>query len=457
MKLVALSTVFLIVTAAQGLGADFDFSVWSGSGRPSQNTIANSLTAGAALLAEANGQNDTACANDFVLDGQVSVDPSLPASVSSQADWLRVVEDKRFSIYVVRNILWCGGPASGGVFAGCARKGGPIAIAEDFFTPVVVAHEIGHAQGNLHNSSEGFLMFPRAKNTNTRVTQSECDNYLVGKLFPAVPDDFPYQQEDENAPMAAVVDAVADLDELLSSVWHSPPADVIAMLTEEDIQTIRDLVAGEPNSKWPNALTILGIRGEADDFVLLEDAIHRATEALISGTSDAPLLTIRANAAIALGVLYNRTQEVALLDSLRKLMTAPQAEFPELNLPAEELEDLVKTAAMGFAHAGPTATLTFPAALAQAEIGNLQISGVFSADGPIVASLPNQRETVEDPSTNPSLAIVAEGPEQGRASSEIGSIASFYEMIGDIQSQVDTHGLDAYITGASSGSDVLSQ
>lgn len=444
MKIVLVSAVILL-GMAQAEGADFDFKVWSHNGNPSPSVVTATLDRGASLLASSDGDGDTACPNQFHADVNVVTDALLPSSVSSEGDWLKFLSDDRFSIYVVRNILWCGGPAVGGVFAGCARKGGPIAITGDFFNPVVVTHEIGHAQGNLHNQTQQFLMFPRAKATNTRVTSGECDKFLIGQLFPVMVEEFPYMQDDGAPPMAAMADAAVDLGDLLESFWHTPPVDEIALLDDSDIDRIRAILDGEPSALWPNALTILGLRGEADDFVFLEKAIAMATEGLSAGEADLPLASIRTNAEIALGMLYNRTEEVALLDSLRLLMTAPQSVFPSIDLPAAELEDIVKSAAVGFAHAGPTASLTFPAALAQAQISNLQIAAVFSADGAIVATLPDQRDVPADASTNPSQAILAAGAERDRAATAITSIESFYDMVGDIKTQVDAEGLQAYL------------
>ena len=444
MRLLAFASALLVTSASTA--ADFDFSVWSASGRLSDSKATSVLEQGASILAQVDGNDDTACANTFLLDGSVHAGPetSLPNAVESEQDWNRVIADGRFSVYVFHSIKWCGGPARGGVFAGCARRGGPIGIVEDFFKPVVVAHEIGHAQGNRHNQTSRFLMFPQAHDANRRVNSGECGKYQLGQIFPVTVGDFPFEEED-NAPQPVVVDPIIDLDFLLSSVWHRPPLDEIEKLTPDHVQAIRDILSGEPSDRWPNAMTILGIMGEADDFALLESAIETATAALSSSEqSEVPWLTIRANALIALGMLFNRTEEVAPVAVLRQMMIAPQAGFPEIGLSNTELEEISRAASIGFAHAGPKATLAFPAAVAQAEIVNLQIANVFSSEGPIVASLPNSRDETNDPSTNPSLAL-ALGPEQERAATAIQSVGEFYAMVDSLKSEVDEKGLKAFL------------
>jgi hypothetical protein len=102
------------------------------------------------------------------------------------------------------------------------------------------------------------------------------------------------------------------------------PLDQIKKLTAADLGSIRDMLKGTPNQYWPQAMQALAVVGNDSDVKLMKRALNLPLPAIAPGTTlDAAaiaqtrsLLKIKLTAPTALGILANRTQSTAAVDSL---------------------------------------------------------------------------------------------------------------------------------------------
>jgi hypothetical protein len=103
-----------------------------------------------------------------------------------------------------------------------------------------------------------------------------------------------------------------------------PIADMKA-LTPVDINSIRSMLRGEPNTYWPQALTTLAIVGTSTDVKIAQHALELPVAAVAAGTDidqetkDAYrlLVRIKLTAPDALGILANRTNSSAAVQVLK--------------------------------------------------------------------------------------------------------------------------------------------
>ena len=433
--------VFLCLCTQTAISADYPLKVWSFDGRLASEAVDKTLTLAQQILNIADGSEDIACPTKFnrtasVVDGSSD---QLPTSINSKKDWQRFIADARFSIYEVASINWCGGPAVGGVFAGCARQTGPVAIARGKFTPVVVAHEIGHGQGNLHNPAKQHLMNPYALAANTMVNDEECGNFELGMLIPIMdpqaPDIFTHI-DDPFAPMAAIEGEPPPpptLAELLQMAWHKPPVEDIAALSSDDIDEVRLLLAGDPTTEWPNAVTILGLRGQTFDRYLLAE-IGSLAGSMVSIDPTLPWPSVITNAGVALGMIYNRTNDARTLQAINDAQNWPGGEFSK------------QAAMLGLAYGGAAVTENHPDALDTVLAGwkfennttldilsQSSLSCSKGIDGATVCS--------DDPGTLGAMLPVLE--EEARMKDEAAD--SFAGFAAEIQTEISVNGLGQWL------------
>ncbi len=216
--------------------------------------------------------------------------------------------------------------------AGCARRNTyPIAIALNGLYPSVWAHEQGHVAGKGHvregcsiaNDPKGerlrvlFCIAQRIPPNSSGLTTNECQAYVDGPVSGAAPEDL-VLLNDPGLPAtgASPPGNAPSLDQerfeaLLTGVWHTIPFDDIDALSAEQVDYARSVLgSGERPETWQNALTILALRGEADDATRIDAFVkadlppsrERDSSRLYAPVA-AGMLAFRTRAPVAVGLI----------------------------------------------------------------------------------------------------------------------------------------------------------
>lgn len=153
-------------------------------------TVDGIFSAGTVMLKKKDRVDDFRCACEFKREGTIDVwNPTadMPDEVNSEADFDNINDNVSARIKVVRQITWCGGPASPGrVIVGCATVGSrnTVIVAEGRGADVWI-HEIGHSLGLSHRPATATglpadadnLMYPQALGTQRIIIKSECEKF----------------------------------------------------------------------------------------------------------------------------------------------------------------------------------------------------------------------------------------------------------------------------------------
>ena len=240
---------------------------------------------------------------------------ALPSIVSSKAAFNSFASSP-YSVHIVEAIYWCGGPSSGGVMLGCASHGGPVLVVRSSKLARATVHEIGHAQELGHSPTVSNLMYRSLTPTSRDVNAVQCsDAYGKAQTFALDGDDAGPTPQDE--PIEALPTPTND-DELrafLQSGWLYPDAAIPAILalSPEQVQTVRGHLAGDDQTTWANALTVLGLRGTNDDVGLIRQVLET------SGSDDV-LREAKLSVPAALGYLSYTAKSKDAADLLTSLV-----------------------------------------------------------------------------------------------------------------------------------------
>jgi hypothetical protein len=103
------------------------------------------------------------------------------------------------------------------------------------------------------------------------------------------------------------------------------PVDEIKALKNEDLDSIRAMLKGSPNEYWPQGLSALAIAGTSEDVALVKRALELPAPAIAPNAQlDQAqidqfrlLMRIKLSAPGALGILANRTNSTAAVETLK--------------------------------------------------------------------------------------------------------------------------------------------
>jgi hypothetical protein len=212
--------------------------------------------------------------------------------------------------------------------------------------------------------------------------------YQLGQLFPILEgggasDSFevaaaPVDPSDTLLPTDSV-------EEFLNSYWHGVPEAAIEALTEEQLATVRDILAGPPVRAWQNAATVIGLRGDAPDVARMLEIIDQAARVPEEeiANSGFPWLEVQTNAQLALGMIYERTGNEDALNAIYSQMVRPDLTSAGKDVETIKLNDLSANAVMAFELAGEEAAVIYPEAFVQSELSELVRNGVILEEAPV--------------------------------------------------------------------------
>lgn len=228
--------------------------------------------------------------------------------------------DSGYSVHIVDQILQCGRLDMASL-AGCAYEGGPIIIKRQGSLEnyaLLIAHEIGHAQGLVWADSSGHPAYKDGHNTKFarlmngspwawKLDGAECTKMLGPQAFAAGGG----SQGDDTDP------APTPRDYLMAPWSHGPDLAVISTMSEA--LTAAAIVAVQENdfALWPNAATLLGVTQPPPAVDLLVKLIRHPAAGL-SAETGFHVNEARSNALIALGYLvhtgrFSGIEEIAFL------------------------------------------------------------------------------------------------------------------------------------------------
>jgi hypothetical protein len=237
---------------------------------------------------------------------------------------------------------------------------------------MVWLHERGHSMGLNHPEGEGQPPFTQPEQIAKRVmfwqialghfglNTNEC-NALLRQQFVSI------GIVPEGAAAVEAVQLGTDIPtfglterafQVVGSPWvHGMPVEAIKTLDEQDLNSIRTMLSGTPNPYWPNALSVLGFRGEPNDAELIKRALELPMAATIGGSesdqerqAQRTLLTIKLRAPEAMGILANKTKDPELVERLKNITGLEEAR--RLTQSATGADLLSKSALRGLALSG---------------------------------------------------------------------------------------------------------
>lgn len=282
---------------------------------------------------------DVACGSVQYVLRDIVDDPALfkDFDSSNTSIGFGALANRDGEIFLFNTVTCAGLPG----MAGCARRNAyPIAIALNGLYASVWAHEQGHVAGKGHvrdgcsmQDPKGerlrvlFCIAQRTRPNSSGLTTGECQAYVDGPISGAAPEEFTLLN-DPGLPAAGASTAgnASSLDQdqfdaLLTGVWHTIPFDDIDALSAEQVEFARSaLASGDGLAAWQNALTILGLRGNADDASRIE-AFVKADFAASRERDSARLY-----APVAAGMLAFRTRAPAAAGFLAQAVTPELAE-----------------------------------------------------------------------------------------------------------------------------------
>ena len=240
---------------------------------------------------------------------------------------------------IVVQIQYCSGfvAAQGQSFSGCTRRGSrPITLKRTGASKEAYLwlHEIGHSQGLIDRpqTEEGSVMRGLLYESNNKVSSEECDAFLG----------------EQNFPILEVANDGLAFEELLKSQWsHEFPYEQIQALNEDEVQRVRDAIVNKDYAAWPNAVLILGLRGNTSDLELFEFVINERSE-------DYDVIDAKVNVPIALGYMAVQNASTEILDLINRFENPRQnvelfGDLPSIELEEEYAKATARNAAFGFA------------------------------------------------------------------------------------------------------------
>ena len=225
----------------------------------------------------------------------------LPNSVVNGS--MEELRNSGYSVNIVVQIQYCSGfvAAQGQSFSGCTRRGSrPITLKRTGASKEAYLwlHEIGHSQGLIDRpqTEEGWVMRGLLYESNNKVSSEECDAFLG----------------EQNFPILEVANDGLAFEELLKSQWsHEFPYEQIQALNEDEVQRVRDAIVNKDYAAWPNAVLILGLRGNTSDLELFEFVINERSE-------DYDVIDAKVNVPIALGYMAVQNASTEILDLINR-------------------------------------------------------------------------------------------------------------------------------------------
>lgn len=258
----------------------------------------------------APGTGDVACDVTLVRSGAVGPFSSAatPGTIAKKSDLDAVFAEPAF-VKMVTGITWCG---RSGSIAGCAATPGrTIAVVHPGkWRGIVWAHEFGHSTGLPHRGLDRELMTnePLAEDQ-TFVSTSECRSIVGGPPARALSPGLP-------TPSGGRAGGAGTVDEIIASVFvDSVPYALIARLPASDASVAaRVLDQTERQQDWPNAMTVLGILGDAGHRAKIIRYLGSAAPVNVDPGYDHQT---RLAALLALGYQLNRADDAETLNLLR--------------------------------------------------------------------------------------------------------------------------------------------
>ena len=288
--------------------------------RLATGTVEAAYREGADILARVDAPNDGSCigVSFSSASGSNLSDTALLLSINRQADFDSAAA-RGYKVNFVGAIRVCGSQSNPD-FRGC-KTGGRIFIRYPIpRLSTTLVHEWGHFKGLSHaptiNANLWRIMYFQDNPQRLGVTPGEC-GALTGRIdgvADAPETTIAQAPANEAAPNAPAVDI--DLDEFLRQGWfYGLPMPEIVALTPEQIGQIREAVdAARSVDIMPNAVTILGLRGERADIDLLVRLMQRLGTMSDPAAQEALLLV-----PIAIGRLSGRTGAQEGVDFLKSL------------------------------------------------------------------------------------------------------------------------------------------
>ncbi len=303
------------LTAAAGAAhsaTTFDVSVWGFAGNTiTDQRIDQILNDATRLFQDVDGDGDTACALTLVRSGSYDSFPANWGSVLSQSLSALTPNDRTVSIF--SQITRCGDTEipAGFTILGCARPGGPVTVIRHSKEAVIWSHELGHGQGLSHHPDTNNFMFKEAALHRRFVTTPQCNAFLSGQ-------DVPIVEASETAPQDVPV------GDLLDEVWvEGPPFARITEAPAELVTLSREAIEAKRFDQWANAITILGLRGDPDDFRFFETVLREPIE--VEPDVPSPIVEAKVAAPLALGYWGARLADPRATEALNQLAAPASA------------------------------------------------------------------------------------------------------------------------------------
>ena len=215
-------------------------------------------------------------------------------SVDVKDDLNALFEDLTHSVYVVEAINYCNGPTPYPV-NGCAQKGKPIIVVNLSsleHTARLWLHEFGHSQGlsqatdfRAHTKRRNSFMNSHPGPSNTAITSTEC-SFLKSQSVVFAATFNPYATPLIHETAGASSGKRTPLEELLQRLWiHGPPTTELRGVANDAPKQLRELLTDRTKKHlWENAIVALAVLGDENDIEFLvslferEKAVDPATE-----------------------------------------------------------------------------------------------------------------------------------------------------------------------------------
>jgi hypothetical protein len=306
---ILLSLAFSTIASIAQPQTIFDVSVWGHGGSTINDGKIDAILADASrLFQEIDAPGDIECALDLRRSGSYDTFPAAWGKVLAAS--LASLTPNERTVGIFDQITLCGDTTipAGFTILGCARPGGPVTVIRHTKETIIWAHELGHGQGLSHHNDTRNLMYKEAALDRRSVTQAQCDAFVSGQDTPLVElvDGTPEGSPDQ--PLGAMLD----------EVWvEGPPFARILEAPEELVDLSRSAVADRQFDKWANAITILGLRGNVEDFEFFETVLREPVE--IAEGEPSAIAEAKVATPLALGYWGVQTGDIRAAELLQQL------------------------------------------------------------------------------------------------------------------------------------------
>lgn len=154
-------------------------------------------------------------------------------------------------------------------------------------------------------------------------TTAHNGNVMAAQLPPPVASSTSHDVEERVDQSAKAVGLTPGAFKVVGPPWvEGMPLDEIRRLSPADLDSIRKMLTGRPNTYWPQAINALAITGNVQDVPLIKHALQLPVAAVAPGANPTTihqyrtLLRIKLAAPKALGILANRTQSNSAVNTL---------------------------------------------------------------------------------------------------------------------------------------------